>query len=269
MKKLPATQWRTADDEAELAAAALTSPKDLAALKYGLRARLERAIEGDMAAHAGKILFARKLYAGYGPQLIECDRPAVVRLKLLQNGMGRWRSDMPWTWNEHQETCTGNWRVDLLVRHDAVSAQESKKLTLDGPTYRLLEGDILWPTDWSVAPDQRAEHAKLRRHQYTTMVQAQPHMHDRERLKPRRHQPGNAYDLKNLHTSVLLGYLATARACGCGGVDPTGNCNEHITIDEIKKELATREHLPNKVEAKKLRQDKAKASKSQGKQRNR
>lgn len=56
--------------------------------------------------------------------------------------------------------------------------------------------------------------------------------------------------LKESHTRQLLGMLKSARAAG-GGYGA-------FTIEELKNELKTREHIPNKIEAKKIRQLKAK-----------
>lgn len=69
--------------------------------------------------------------------------------------------------------------------------------------------------------------------------------------------------LKTLHTKELLGLLQSARKCG-GGYNlfyDSGYAFEGskwYTIDEIKEELATREHVPNKSERRKIRQEKAK-----------
>lgn len=59
--------------------------------------------------------------------------------------------------------------------------------------------------------------------------------------------------LKGMKTKELLSLLKTARACGGSYID----CIE-ITIEQIKNELATREHVPNKIEAKIIRQKRAK-----------
>ncbi|MCA1026980.1 hypothetical protein LCM23_12840 [Cytobacillus kochii] len=69
--------------------------------------------------------------------------------------------------------------------------------------------------------------------------------------------------LKTLHTKELLRLLHSARHCG-GSYNPfyengyAFQGSKWYTIDEIKKELATREHIPNKEEAKKIRQEKHK-----------
>lgn len=59
-----------------------------------------------------------------------------------------------------------------------------------------------------------------------------------------------------VHTRQLLDYLKHARACG-GWYSPWDGSTGY-TIEELKAELATREHVPNKAEAKRIRQDKAK-----------
>ncbi len=65
------------------------------------------------------------------------------------------------------------------------------------------------------------------------------------------------YDLKNLSTRLLMKYREKAYACG-SGYDPTENCGRIIPIEKILAELNTREHIPNKIEARKIRQEKAK-----------
>lgn len=65
------------------------------------------------------------------------------------------------------------------------------------------------------------------------------------------------YDLKKQPTKVLLKWLDKARKCG-SGYDPTENGDKEITISELKVELATRGHVPNKQEAKEIRRGKAK-----------
>lgn len=63
-------------------------------------------------------------------------------------------------------------------------------------------------------------------------------------------------DLTKYHTRELLAMLNRSRknngSC-CIGDSGMGPC---ISADEIKDELATREHIPNKAEAKKIRQQK-------------
>ena len=62
--------------------------------------------------------------------------------------------------------------------------------------------------------------------------------------------------LAPVHTRQLLDYLKHARACG-GWYSPWDGSTGY-TIEELKAELETREHVPNKAEAKRIRQDKAK-----------
>lgn len=64
-------------------------------------------------------------------------------------------------------------------------------------------------------------------------------------------------ELRNTPTRQLLGLLSTARACG-GRFDPTEYGEYFITTGDIKLELSTREHIPNKKEARILRQCRAK-----------
>ena len=66
--------------------------------------------------------------------------------------------------------------------------------------------------------------------------------------------------LKNIPTRLLLKWRDRCYACG-GGYDPTENNNNVIPLERIKEELAKREHIPNKKEAKRIRQLKAKARK--------
>lgn len=61
--------------------------------------------------------------------------------------------------------------------------------------------------------------------------------------------------LKSRHTKELLIFLDKARKCG-GGYSPFDN-DICFTIEEIKSELTTREHIPNKKESKLIRQNKA------------
>lgn len=69
--------------------------------------------------------------------------------------------------------------------------------------------------------------------------------------------------LEALSTRELLGYLQSARRCG-GSYNPyydSGSApkgTKWYTIAEIKGVLATREHIPNKSESRKIRQYKAK-----------
>lgn len=64
------------------------------------------------------------------------------------------------------------------------------------------------------------------------------------------------YDLKSLPTKVLMKYLKQAQATRSKGFSPTGS-GRRISLRDIKKELSKREHVPNKAEAKEMRQDKA------------
>lgn len=63
--------------------------------------------------------------------------------------------------------------------------------------------------------------------------------------------------LKETPTKKLLQFLNSARACG-GSFDPTDCGCYYITVTQIKNELATREHIPNKKESKAIRQFNAK-----------
>jgi len=63
-------------------------------------------------------------------------------------------------------------------------------------------------------------------------------------------------NLTKVHTKKLLKYLEQARACG-GSYTPN-DWQTVYTVEELKKELATREHVPNKDECRKLRQQCAK-----------
>ena len=64
--------------------------------------------------------------------------------------------------------------------------------------------------------------------------------------------------LKGLHTRELLKYLERSRKFH-GSYTP--NDVTYYTTAQIKEELATREHIPNKAESKQLRQAKARAKK--------
>jgi len=65
--------------------------------------------------------------------------------------------------------------------------------------------------------------------------------------------------LQNLSTKELLSLLQSARACG-GSYCLSSNDSTDFTTDEIKSELLTREHVPNKPEAKAIRQQKARGN---------
>ncbi|MBT5338219.1 hypothetical protein HN858_04045 [Candidatus Falkowbacteria bacterium] len=69
----------------------------------------------------------------------------------------------------------------------------------------------------------------------------------------------NPYDLPNLPTKVLLNYLEKARSKRHKGHTPIPG-GRMLSVVEIKTELTKREHVPNKVEARALRQEKAKES---------
>lgn len=73
------------------------------------------------------------------------------------------------------------------------------------------------------------------------------------------------FDLTKISTRELLGYLNRARICHSkycnehdNGYDPTDDGGDEIPIAELKAELATREHIPNKPEGKLLRRARAK-----------
>ncbi|MNB87326.1 hypothetical protein D3C75_343110 [compost metagenome] len=61
-------------------------------------------------------------------------------------------------------------------------------------------------------------------------------------------------DYSKLHTKQLLAKLHNYRA---GYADVEEQIDFPKEIDAIKKVLATREHVPNKTEAKRIRQEKA------------
>ena len=82
--------------------------------------------------------------------------------------------------------------------------------------------------------------------------------------KLERIESGNTFrHLDNLSTKKLLGYLESARNCG-GSYNPfydsgyTPKWAKSYSIEEIKSVLAKREHIPNKAEAKRIRQEKHK-----------
>lgn len=74
--------------------------------------------------------------------------------------------------------------------------------------------------------------------------------------KPRARNSPGAYDLPRLNTRVLMVYL---RGCQrMGSFDPTySGGGRHITLEEVKAELAKRPHVPNKKEGEKLRREKS------------
>lgn len=60
--------------------------------------------------------------------------------------------------------------------------------------------------------------------------------------------------MKKTSTRQLLQWLNYARKCGGGFWSPSGSSGKYgYRWDDLKKELATREHIPNKKEAKALR----------------
>jgi len=67
-------------------------------------------------------------------------------------------------------------------------------------------------------------------------------------------------ELKQIPTKVLLKYLKRSRKCGSSFWSPYDN-GVGWTTEQLKEELATREHIPNKLETKKLRQQAAKRGK--------
>lgn len=69
--------------------------------------------------------------------------------------------------------------------------------------------------------------------------------------------------LKSIETRQLMSWRERAYACG-GSYTPfdhKSNSAMIFSIDDIKAELNTREHIPNKKEAKTIRQQKAKERK--------
>jgi hypothetical protein len=66
--------------------------------------------------------------------------------------------------------------------------------------------------------------------------------------------------LKSIETRQLMSWRERAYACG-GYYTPFNHHSNSamiFSIDDIKAELSTREHIPNKKEAKVIRQTKAK-----------
>lgn len=61
--------------------------------------------------------------------------------------------------------------------------------------------------------------------------------------------------LQETHTRLLLEYLSHSRSKCVGWFSPFDN-SVGFTTTEIKEELSTREHIPNKREAKLIRQQK-------------
>ena len=69
--------------------------------------------------------------------------------------------------------------------------------------------------------------------------------------------------LKSIDTRQLMSWRERAYACGgyYTPFDHKSNSAMIFSIEDIKAELGTREHIPNKQEAKALRQQKAKERK--------
>lgn len=65
-------------------------------------------------------------------------------------------------------------------------------------------------------------------------------------------------DLSNINTRVLMNMLNVARAHGYY----RHSYRLIVTVEELKEELAKREHVPNKTEAKQIRRDRAKQKKN-------
>ncbi len=98
-------------------------------------------------------------------------------------------------------------------------------------------------------------------------------------MKRRPLKPLMLEDIPKLHTKVLLRYYNEQRQSNAYYIWEHGlwEGHEEITAIEadyqhrkaiykaLKAELATREHVPNKKEAKKIRQEKAKAKKERNK----
>lgn len=63
--------------------------------------------------------------------------------------------------------------------------------------------------------------------------------------------------LKEMHTRELLKLLDMTRKFNGRASLSDSSCGPFYYYDDIKTELNTREHIPNKAEAKKLRQQKA------------
>lgn len=69
--------------------------------------------------------------------------------------------------------------------------------------------------------------------------------------------------LKSIETRQLMSWRERAYACGGNYTpfNPHSNTAMFFSIEDLKAELSTREHIPNKKEAKVLRQTKAKERK--------
>lgn len=69
------------------------------------------------------------------------------------------------------------------------------------------------------------------------------------------------WDLSKVSTRKLL--VCRDMCYKFGGVyDPTGYDEIMMTLEEVKEELAKREHIPNKTEAKRIRQKNAKSKRN-------
>ena len=72
--------------------------------------------------------------------------------------------------------------------------------------------------------------------------------------------------LENMHTKQLLNERNRLYHCGCSAnyyVSNSSECeaccqNEYYNMEQVKKILATREHIPNKQESKALRKQRIK-----------
>lgn len=69
--------------------------------------------------------------------------------------------------------------------------------------------------------------------------------------------------LEGLHTRQIMNLRDDAHRYGNDGVNLLDHEPYHtVSLDQIRQVLATREHIPNKAEAKVIRQQKAKASRN-------
>lgn len=65
-------------------------------------------------------------------------------------------------------------------------------------------------------------------------------------------------DLEKLYTKQLINKLREVNLCGSEYDSESKKENLDRYIKSIKQVLSTREHIPNKIESKKIRQEKAK-----------
>lgn len=72
-------------------------------------------------------------------------------------------------------------------------------------------------------------------------------------------------ELKTMPTRQLLGFLANARTRGGDYETEAEYQARRQEMDDLRAELATREHIPSKLEGKLARQQAAKAARGQGK----